>query len=240
MTNDNAANSQRAYARFAGFMFLVVLGFDVAGVLISSTVSGSGDFVQTSHRILASEELYRIGLCCALVGSLTTILLATGLYVVVKPVDRNLALIALLFRVVEAAIGAVGITAGFAVLQMHLAANHANAFDVLELGSLADLSSWPTAEVSAISFCFGSAIFFYLLLKSRYIPWILSAWGVFASLLYLTFWFGSLIVPKYSATTAVYGSLPILIAELSTAFWLLIAGIRMPPSDLVREHGSKA
>jgi hypothetical protein len=42
---------------------------------------------------MASETLYRLGLCCSLVGRLSTILLAIGLYVAVKPVDGNLALL---------------------------------------------------------------------------------------------------------------------------------------------------
>jgi hypothetical protein len=43
---------------------------------------------------MASEQLYRIGLCCSLVGNLSTILLAIGLYVTVKPVEGNLAMMA--------------------------------------------------------------------------------------------------------------------------------------------------
>jgi Domain of unknown function (DUF4386) len=224
-------NSQRTYARFAGFMFLIVLGFDIGGVLIVSSIAGSGNFVEISHRVMESEQLYRFGLCCSLLGSISTIVLATGLYVTVKPVDGNLALLALLFRVVEAAIGSLGIIVGFTVLKIHLAANHANAFDPIQLSALATLDSGVATDVSATFFCLGSTIFFYLLLKSRYIPGLLSAWGIFASLLYLAFWLGSLILPQYSAMTVVYGSLPILVAELSTALWLLFVGIRTQPSE---------
>ncbi len=102
-----AEASQLAYARFAGLMYFLVLGFDIAGLLIVSSIGDGGNFVETSHRIIASETLYRLGLCCSLVGSLSTILLAIGLYVAVKPVDRNLAMMALLFRVAEAATGAI-------------------------------------------------------------------------------------------------------------------------------------
>src|ERR1700736_3504065 len=102
-----ADDSQRRYARFAGFMYLVVLMFDIAGALIVSGIGGTGTFVEISNRITASELLYRIGLALALVGTLSTIPLAIGLYVAVKPAAANLALMALLFRVVEAATGAV-------------------------------------------------------------------------------------------------------------------------------------
>ncbi len=138
-------------------------------------------------------------------------------------------MMALLFRVAEAATGAMGIIIGFTILQIHLAANHANAFDEKQLGALADLSSGVGTQVSAIFFSLGSTIFFYVFLKSNYIPKILSAWGVFASLVYTTVWFVSLILPQYQAPATTYGSLPILIAELSTGLWLLIVGIKVQP-----------
>ena len=229
-TEHTPEDSQRAYARFAGFMYLVVLVVDVGGLLITSVIAGHGSFVDSSHRIMASELLYRVGLGFGLVGSLSTILLAVGLYVAVKPVDSNLALTALLFRVAEAVTGAVGIIFGFASLQIYLAANHANGFDANQLGALVDLFPGGT-EVSAIFFSLGSTLFFYLFLKSNYIPRIMSLWGIFASIVYTTYWFVSLVLPQQAsgAVTAV-SSLPILIAELSTALWLLLAGIKVQPT----------
>jgi len=229
-TDRSAEDSHRAYARLAGLMYFFVLGFDLAGLLIVSRISGTGDFIETSHRIIASEQLYRIGLCCSLVGSLSTILLAIGLYVTVKPVDINLAMMALLFRAAEAAVGAMAIIIAFSVLQVHLDANHATGFDANQLGALADLSSrGGGTEVTAIFFSLGSTIFFYIFLKSNYIPRILSAWGIFASLVYAAAWFLSLILPQYSSTATTYASPPILIAELSTGLWLLVAGIKLQP-----------
>ncbi len=230
MTAQTPEEAQRAYARLAGLMYFVVLVFDIVGAVIPSTVAGSGDFVETSHRIVASETLYRIGLCCTLVGSLATILLAVGLYVAVKPANGNLALTALLFRLAESAIGGVGIILAFTVLQMHVAANHATAFDANQLGALADLYAHGGAtEIGAIFFSVGSTLFFYVFLRSHYIPRILAGWGIVASLVYAAAWFVSLILPQDAATAAAYGSAPILIAELSTGFWLLIRGINVQP-----------
>ena len=208
-------SSQHADARFAGRMYFVVLGFDIAGVVIGSSIAGNGSFIDRSHRNMASEMLYRIGLCCALVGSLSTILLAIGLNVALKPAEGNLALLALVLRVAEAAIGGVGIASAFAILQIHRAAHHANAFSASQLGALANLSAGT--KVSAIFFSLGSTKFFYMFVKSRYIPLVLSAWGTFASMMYAVVWFISLILPQDSTTAIGYGSVPILIAEPSPA-----------------------
>ena len=233
--------SQRAYARLAGLMYLVVLALDVAGVVITSSVSGGGTFADISQRISASEVLYRIGLCAGLFGALSTIVLAVSLYVAVKPADANLALTALLFRVVETAIAAMAIASGFALLQLHLDATRAGALVAPQLAAMAHLlGSGVGTSISAIFFCVGSTIFFYLFWRSRYIPRILAGWGMFASGLYLLAFLGSLILPQSAGLLQAMGSLPILIAELSTALWLLIRGIDIgrsvaPPTvDLAR------
>jgi Domain of unknown function (DUF4386) len=218
-------SSERSYARLAGLMYVLVLLLDIAGGLTVSGIAGTGSFVEISHRIVASETLYRIGLSISLAGSLSTILLAVSLYATLKRVDGNLTMLALLFRSAESAIGAVGIVLAFSALQINLAVDHANAFDANQLGALANFSPSAT-EVSAICFSVGSAIFFYVFLKSGYIPRALSAWGIFASLVYVVVWFTDLIVPNHPGLVNVVGSLPILVAEVSTALWLLIAGIR--------------
>ncbi len=124
------------------------------------------------------------------------------------------------------------IVAAFVVLQIHLAANHANGLDVTQLAGLADLASGANGvgfALSAAVSTLGSSIFFYLFFKSKYIPRILSAWGIFGALWFTAVGFVSLILPQFAAS-APYGFLPILIAELSTGLWLLIVGIKIPPS----------
>jgi hypothetical protein len=231
MTAQTPETTQRAYARFAGLMYLAVLTFDVAGAVVLARIRGGGSFVEASHRVLASETLYRLGLCSSLAGSLATVLLAAGLYVAVRPAGPNLALVALLFRVVESAVGAAAIAVGFATLQLHLEATRAGALDAGQLSALADLTSRASGvgtSISAIFFSLGSTVFFWLFLRSGLIPRALAAWGVFASLLYAAAWLVGLVLPQSSLVP--YASAPILVGELSTALWLLIAGIRTVPA----------
>ncbi len=105
----SAQDTQRAYARAAGLFYLLVLAFDIAGLVITSSIDGGGGFAASAGRVGASEVVYRLGLCLSLLGSMSTIPLAIGLYVTLKSVDGNLALTALLFRSAEAVIGAVAL-----------------------------------------------------------------------------------------------------------------------------------
>ena len=227
MTARIAGGSQSSYARFAGLMYLFT-AFDFTGVVILSRISGSGPFLDMAHRIAASETLYRIGLLCGLLGTLSTILLAIGLYVTLKPVDGNLAMMALLFRLAESVIGGAAIVFSFANLQIYLEANHASAFDAGQLGALADLFSRTSAvgiNISVIFFSAGSTIFFYLFLNSAYIPRFLALWGLIGSLFCMAAFVGNLLLPQSSGALLGLGGLPIGIAEPVLGLWLVIRGI---------------
>src|SRR5262249_47991350 len=85
--------------------------------------------------------------------------------------------------------------------------------------------------LSAAVSTLGSTNFFYLFLKSHYIPRLLSQASVAVRHLCRpvvhSSWVHQSDPAQYTAT-APYGILPILIAELSTGLWLLIEGINLP------------
>src|SRR5256885_15381081 len=104
-----ARDTQLAYARAAGLFYLLVLAFDISGLVITSSIEGGGSFAASASRVGASEALYRLGLCLSLLGSMATIPLAVGLYGTLKAVGGHLALTPLLFRSAQAGIRAGGI-----------------------------------------------------------------------------------------------------------------------------------
>jgi len=222
-------SSQRGYARLAGLMYLLVLAFDIAGLIVGFFVAGDGDFADRAHRIIAAETLYRFSMMLGLAGALSTVPLAVGLYVTVRPVDPNLATIGLVFRALEAAIGAFAVAGSFSGLELYRAAAGTSPFDIAQLGALHQLAGAGAATgVAAISFSLGSTIFFYLFSRSDYIPRVLSLWGVFSSLVYLAYWVFGLVIPDYPGAVTIVASLPILVAEVSTGLWLLTRGIKTP------------
>ena len=217
--------TQRRYARLAGLMYLLVLAVDIAGMVVTSRIGGGLGFAERSHQIVASESLYRLGLVLGLSGTIATVLLAAGLYVAVRPIDRDLALIALLFRVCEAAVGGAGVALSFALLQLRTAAAAGGAFTTEQWAAISStLNGSATTEIAAIFFSLGSTVFFYLFLRSGYIPVGLSAIGLAGSVLYAVMWVATLVVPETSSF-GLYASIPILIAELGGGLWLLIRSI---------------
>ena len=156
-----------------------------------------------------------------------TVSLAVGLYGTVQAIDNKLALHALVFRVVEAAVFAVVSVLNFAFLQMYVGTGHLHAFDAGQLSAILSVrlaASIVGFNVAAIFFSMGSILFFYLFLRSTYLPRALSAVGVFGSLLVPIVCFGCLIAPR-AATWLVFGWIPIALAEVAAGLWLLVKGV---------------
>jgi peptidoglycan biosynthesis protein MviN/MurJ (putative lipid II flippase) len=74
----------------------------------------------------------------------------------------------------------------------------------------------------------GSAVFAYLLLKSRYIPKALAGWGIFSSLVRAVGTLAIMVFPSLGAVGLVY-MMPMGICEVGLGLWLLIKGIQAPP-----------
>src|SRR2546430_11349022 len=227
MTSSDIDKSQIRYARLAGFMFLFVDAADMLGFYLVSGFQVTGNFVEAVHKIMESEMLYRFGLSSLLIGGVCTVFLAMGLYGAVKPIDHNLALVALLFRVVEVTIGGVVVLLSFASLKLYVDPDYIKAFDVNQLSALINLHSAMFSgvfSIAALFFSIGSILFFYLFFKSNYIPKFLSVFGLVGSALVPMVCFASLLSPR-PPRILLLGWLPIGLAEILVGFWLLIRGL---------------
>jgi hypothetical protein len=77
-------------------------------------------------------------------------------------------------------------------------------------------------DVQMVFYCTGGILFYYLFLKSRYVPRGLSLWGIIvASLGFI----GELFA-IFGYDVPLYVFLPILPFELTIGIWLMVKGIR--------------
>ena len=223
-----AEKAQRMYARLAGFLFLWLIITGLAGALTISHIVGTGTLAETAKRVVASEHLYRVALSSELIETLSTVLLAFALYVTLKPIDKLLAQIAMYWRLGETSIGGVGIIVGFLRLRLYSSPQSIGALGTDQSQALVDLTrnaGFAAYNTAAMFFSIGSILFYYLFFKSRYIPRILSAFGVFASVIVTIICFGSLIFPEHAATLQ-YGWVPMAIAEVTTGIWLMLFAVK--------------
>jgi Domain of unknown function (DUF4386) len=225
--DDNSHQSMpRFYARVAGCLYLWLIVTGVAGMLTISSIIGSGTFSEIAKRVVASQHLYRVALCSELVETLSALLLAFALYVSLRPVDKFLAQLAMYWRVAESLIGTVGVIFGFVKLRLYISAQAGTFGADQSQGLMVLLQQVGIAahNIGAMCFSIGSLLFFYLFYKSRYIPRLLSATGVIASVVVTIICFGSLIFPE-QAPKLQYGWAPMAIAEVGTGIWLMIFAV---------------
>lgn len=216
--------SLNAYARLGGFMYLFVLGTYIVADFVMGGFPVRGEFADAAASVRAAEPYYRTVMALQLVSSIGTIILGGAFYVLLKPVDRNLALFALLWRVVETMFG--GLAVVFRLMTLNLYQGAASVFGVEEQQALATMiaqGSRASFPVSTAYFSFGSILFFYLLLKSRFMPRALGWFGLVASVLVTLMSFATLVFPKQSSDFEFLWA-PIFIAEIATGVWLLVKG----------------
>ncbi len=233
MTIADDGRTQIRYARLAGFMYLFIIAVYLLGVMITGRFEVPGNIAETTHRVMEHELLFRFGLALGSLNALCAVLLAVSLYAAVRVIDKNLALLALAFELVYAAAGAALDLIDYAFLKQQMIACSSGIVDMRQLQALADLHSFlQSAAMSIVVILYGagSILFFYLFLKTSYIPRILAALGLFASVLVPFTGFASLILPHPSKMLQL-GWLPMFAAEISVGLWLLIKGINLSPQE---------
>jgi len=220
---------QRRWARVVGFSYLFAL---VPAIFAEFYVSGrlvSGDAIATAQNIIAHERLFRLGIASNLLVFAADVLLVTALYIVLERVNRRLALLATFFRLIETTILIVATLNDFYVLRLLSGASYLTAVNSDQLAALARVSIGAHGSaygVGLLLFGFGSPVFCYLWLRSRYIPKPLAVWGLLASA-----WIGVcalafVVFPELQKviTIGYYGG-PIFLFELTMGLWLLFKAI---------------
>ena len=221
--------AQRTAAKVVGFLYLFTMATSIVGFCLRGPLLVLGDSVQTARNIAASERLYRISIVSDLLTLAGVIILGWALYVVLKPINRNVTLLAVFFRLVENSIVAVITLSAFAVLALLSGGDYLRAFDAKQLEALvytlAVRVHGAGFNIGFVFLGFGSTVFSYLWLKSRYIPKALAAWGIFSSLVLAIVTLAIMVFPRLEALRLSY-MMPLGVFEVGLGLWLLIKGIQ--------------
>ena len=105
MTSHTIEASPQVYARIGGILYLMII---IAGALGEIFIRGklivSGDAMSTANNIMAAQSLWRIGIAGDLLMHVCDVPLMLVFYVLLKPVNKNLALLAVLFNLIQTAV----------------------------------------------------------------------------------------------------------------------------------------
>jgi len=157
-----------------------------------------------------------------------------ALYVILRTVHKNLALLALLLRSAEAIVGAATVLISFAVLYVLEGSGSPSALEPEQLQALAGrLIDVRTAglDIVLVFIGLGATVFCVLLFRSRCIPQPLAAWGIFTYVSMLSLALVSILFPNHPLMLAnvLYGVGALF--ELVLGLWLLFKGVDLQQWD---------
>jgi hypothetical protein len=231
MATPATETSPQIHARIAGLLYLVLI---IAGALGELFIRGkmvvSGDAAATAGNIMASPSLWRVGITGDLVMHVCDVFVMWALYLLLRPVSRNLALLNLLLNLIQTAVLVANKVTLLVPLFLLGDARYLKAFDP------AQLQAWSYIAIKLHDYGFGIGLIFfgcvclvegYLIRHSRYLPRLIGVLMQIAGVCYLINSFALLLAPDLAARLFPAILMPCLVAELSLALWLLIKGVNM-------------
>jgi hypothetical protein len=233
MTNRIPEASPEIYARIGGLLYLFII---VAALFGEAYVRGNllvaRDPIATAGNILGSETLFRVGLAGELLTCVCDVAVTLILYVLLKPVRRNLALLAAFFRLTFVAVYGVAKLFEIAALAALDGADYLKGFNAQQLDDLAYVALRVHGlgyGVSLLFFGFSCILFGYLMRKSLFLPQILGILFMIGGLGYILFSVAQVLFPSFAARYLFpWLMLPAFPAELGLALWLTVKGVNVP------------
>ena len=227
MTSREAMNSPQKTARVAVFVFLVIFGLGMSAELfIRPNIIVPGDAATTVNNITASESLFRLSLVSDLIRQAFMMLLPLVLYKLLKPVDRDIAMLMVIFALVSVPITMLNELTHYAALLLSSGADYLTAFEADQLQAVVmfflDLRQYGTFIPQVLSlwlFLLG-----YLVFRSGFFPRILGILLMIGGLGYLIQAVLFLLFPDFDAI--IFG-LFAFVGELLFYLWLLIKGVNV-------------
>jgi uncharacterized protein DUF4386 len=216
--------SAQNYARIAGILLLITILAGAFGEFYVPSKLVVSDAATTLKNISTSNLLFRASFAMYLVEAICDVSLALVFYVLLKPVSRNIALLAAFFGLVS--------TATFAFAELFY-------FSPVITSGGGSISTWSTAQQAAFTqtalTIYGDgatafAVFYgiesvlrgYLIFRSGYLPRVLGALLALGGLGFVAKNFVFVLAPAYDS--AIY-ALPMFVAMVPLTFWLLLKGL---------------
>jgi hypothetical protein len=223
--------SPQIYARIGGVLYLIIIVIGALGeAFVRDRLIVSGDAAATAERIRASESLWRVGIAGELFLLTCAVALTLIFYVLLRPVSRNLALLAAFFNLVSVAVEAASALHLLATLFPLANADYLKVLDPKQLHASVYLStkSWEYGfGVSLIFFGWVCLVVGYLIFRSGYLPKVIGVLMQIAGLCYLVNSFALILSPSLANRLYPAILLPAFVGEASLCLWLLVKGVNV-------------
>ena len=136
-TKGNPQWTNKKIARMAGFLYLIYIVTTAIANASRTKLIVFGDAIATAKNILASEWLFRIGFVSDVLAGVLFLLAAWALYVLLKPVNKNIALLFLLLNLGGVAVQCINMLNLFSAVLLLSSADYLKVFQIEQLQTLA-------------------------------------------------------------------------------------------------------
>lgn len=228
--------SPQLLARIGGTLYLTIIVSGLLGeVFIREPLIVAGNPIATMENIGSSATLWRIGIAANLFHLVCSLPLAVIFYILLTPVSRRLAQVAVVLNIAAIVLEAGSKLFLFPPLFLLGDAPYLQAFTADQLATAAYLSSRMHMygfTISLVFFGFECLVLGYLIHRSTFLPRPLGWLMLLAGLCYVTNCFLTILAPAMASILIV---MPSLLGELSLALCLLIRGVDAPRWKLAQQ-----
>jgi len=225
-TRQAQGSSPQVYARTAGVLLLLtILGGGLGEAYVPSKLMVSSNAAMTAANLRNFDFLFRVGFAGYLVEALCDVTLAWILYVLLRPVHKNVALLSAFFGLVSTALFGFAELFYFSSSLVLRNADFLKSFSPDQRNTIALLSLQIYglgAGIFAAFYGVASLLRGYLIFRSGYLPRFLGALLVLAGLGFVTSNFLVVLAPEYASGIFM---LPMFVAVLALTLWFLIKGV---------------
>jgi hypothetical protein len=219
------------YARIAGWLYLANIACGIFGqIYVRGHLVVAGDAAATAHNILGHELLFRSGIVGDLVMHITDLPSDVLMYVLLRPVNKDLSLLAMVFGLMQTAVLVANKLSLVTVLLLLGGGGGVKGFTQEQVSGLASLSLAQHEigfGVGLIFFGMSCLVTAYLLWRSGYFPRALAVFQAMAGVSYLVNSFTMLLAPEVAAKMFPWVVLPAFVGELLTCLYLIVRGMNV-------------
>ena len=230
------SGSQQTAAKVAAIAFPIALAsLAYANFGIRGPLMATADSAEKVRILAAGESVFRLSVVLDLVYCVGFIVLLTSLYVVLSPVNRYVALLATVSKLVYTITGVLMALSFLEVVRFAGDPAYLQSIGSQSLQALVTLNfagAWDQYYVGLVFWALSSTLYGWLWLRSRYIPaglavfgMVASAWCVFCAIAYIA-------SPSFGNVVNVWlFDMPMALFYIAVSFWLLFKGLRVVPAD---------
>lgn len=216
------------------FLYPIWLVVGLFGIMyVPATLIVAGDAATTASNIMSNQLLFRLGIVGSLLTQLIHIVAVFALFKLFETVNKNNALLLVIFGLVGVPIAMLNTLNRVAALVILNGANYLKAFATDQLPSLAMFFLDLNAEGILIATIFWGLWLFplgYLVYRSGYFPKIIGVCVILAGIGYVLDSFTHIVLPNFKGIFSPVVFI-LTMGELLFMLWLVIRGAKIPERE---------